>query len=81
MPGHVGLAANQAFYWGLPLITEEGHHPPEIQYLKDGENGFMVPENDLAAFEERMPVPVGQRECSSEFSKNAREGDHARRFH
>ena len=54
MPGHVGLAANQAFYWGLPLITEEGHHPPEIQYLKDGANGFIVPENDLSAFTERM---------------------------
>ena len=49
IPGHVGLGLNQAFYFGLPVVTEEGKHPPEIAYLKPGRNGFMVPENDLAA--------------------------------
>ena len=40
IPGHVGLGLNQAFFWGLPMVTERGNQPPEIEYLRDGENGF-----------------------------------------
>src|SRR5262249_53130942 len=54
IPGHVGLGLNQAFYWGLPVITEEDNHPPEILYLKPGRNGFIVPRNDLSALRERI---------------------------
>jgi len=61
VPGHVGLGLNQAFYWGLPAITEKGLQPPEIQYLKPGRNGFMVGENDLAELKEKMLLPAGQR--------------------
>ena len=46
IPGHVGLGLNQAFFWGLPMVTEQGKQPPEIEYLRDGENGFIVPEDD-----------------------------------
>ena len=45
MPGYVGLSIVHAFAFGLPMITcrstEEGpFHSPEIEYLKDGVNGF-----------------------------------------
>ena len=53
IPGHVGLALNQAFYWGLPVITEEGSQPPEINYLISGRNGFVVPHNDLTRLQGR----------------------------
>src|ERR1039458_6778847 len=43
IPGHVGLGLNQAFYFGLPVVTEEGKHPPEIANLKHGRNGFIGP--------------------------------------
>jgi glycosyltransferase involved in cell wall biosynthesis len=71
IPGHVGLGLNQAFYWGLPVITEEGHHPPEIAYLKPGRNGFIVPSGALAAFEQRMLEVLDNDEFRAELSRNA----------
>lgn len=71
IPGHVGLGLNQAFYWGLPVITEEGHHPPEIAYLKPGRNGFIVPSGALAAFEERMLEVLDHDELRAQLSRNA----------
>lgn len=49
IPGDVGLGLNEAFHWGLPVVTEDGLQPPEIHYLKDGRNGLIVPENDIGA--------------------------------
>lgn len=72
IPGHVGLGLNQAFYWGLPVVTEDGLHPPEIQYLKPGRNGYMVPENDLAQLEEKMLFLLDNDAVRAEFSRNAR---------
>ena len=72
-PGHLGLALNQAFYWGLPVVTEAGHHPPEIQYLKSGRNGFMVPENDLAELRAKMLLLLDDEKLRGEFSRCARE--------
>jgi glycosyltransferase involved in cell wall biosynthesis len=71
IPGHVGLGLNQAFYWGLPVITEEGHHPPEITYLKPGRNGFIVPSGSLSAFEERMLEVLDHDELRVQLSRNA----------
>jgi glycosyltransferase involved in cell wall biosynthesis len=73
VPGHVGLGLNQAFYWGLPAITEKGLQPPEIQYLKPGRNGFMVGENDLAELKEKMLYLLDNDAVRAEFSRNARE--------
>ena len=36
IPGKVGLGVTQAFYWGLPIVTERVLHSPEIIYVKDG---------------------------------------------
>lgn len=41
-PGHIGLALNQAMYWGKPVVVLNRIHAPEIIYLKNGENGFIV---------------------------------------
>lgn len=71
IPGHVGLGLNQAFYWGLPVITEEGHHPPEIAYLKPGRNGFIVPSGSLAAFEQRILDVLDDDELRAQLSRNA----------
>ena len=73
VPGHVGLGLNQAFYWGLPAITEDCHQPPEIQYLKSGRNGFLVPENDLEGLQEKMLDLLDNDVKRSEFSRHARE--------
>lgn len=73
IPGHLGLALNQAFYWGLPVITEEGDHPPEKFYLKPGRNGFVVRENDLVALRDRILCLLDNDDLRAEFSRNARE--------
>lgn len=46
MPGLVGLAVIDAFMAGTPLVTTAYRfHSPEIEYLVDGDNGLMLPED------------------------------------
>lgn len=45
--GEVGLAIVHGFAFGLPMITcrptpDGPYHGPEIEYLKDGYNGFFA---------------------------------------
>lgn len=44
IPGHVGLGIVDAFFHSLPIITQDVIHAPEICYLKDGINGFLLKE-------------------------------------
>jgi glycosyltransferase involved in cell wall biosynthesis len=73
VPGHVGLGVNQAFYWGLPVVTEQCLQPPEIQYLKDGRNGFIVSDNNIPELKERMLFLLDDDAVRAEFSRHARE--------
>ena len=73
IPGHVGLGLNQAFYWGLPVVTEECNHPPEIGYLRHGRNGFIVPDGDLDGLQERLLYLLDNDRVRAEFSRHARE--------
>mgnify|MGYP000016930148 CR=1 FL=1 len=42
-PGHSGLSINHAFVYGRPYATiEEGSHGPELDYIQDGTNGFLL---------------------------------------
>jgi len=72
IPGHVGLGLNQAFFWGLPVVTEEGKQPPEIHYLINGRNGFIVPENDLKKLKEKILYLLENDDIRRKFSENAR---------
>lgn len=73
IPGHVGLGLNQAFYWGLPVVTEECNQPPEISYLKHGRNGFIVPRNDLASLQDRILYLLDNDGVRADFSRHAHE--------
>jgi L-malate glycosyltransferase len=54
LPGTAGLAIVDSFAAGLPLIaTELPNHPPEISYLREGENGMITP-HDPAAYAEAI---------------------------
>jgi L-malate glycosyltransferase len=45
-PGAVGLHVLDAFAAGVPLFTTENAlHGPEIEYLENGKNGFVLPDN------------------------------------
>ncbi len=72
IPGHVGLGLNQAFFWGLPMVTEQGNQPPEIEYLRDGENGFIVPEDDRRALRNRLLLLIDNDAERRRMSENAR---------
>jgi len=73
IPGDVGLGLNQAFYWGLPVVTEEGFQPPEIHNLVNGRNGFIVPEDDVEALKERLLRLIQDDGLREQFSRQARE--------
>lgn len=72
IPGHVGLGLNQAFYWGLPVVTEEGLQPPEIYYLINARNGFIVPNNDLDELKKKIFYLLENDDIRLNFSKNAK---------
>lgn len=73
IPGDVGLGMNQAFYWGLPVVTEDGLQPPEIHYLTPGRNGFVVPEGDVAELGRKTLALLKDNELRAEFARHARE--------
>ena len=72
LPGHVGLGLVQAFYWGLPVVTEDGNQPPEIHYLVNGRNGFIVRNGNLSELKEKLLYLLQNDEVRKEFSANAR---------
>ena len=50
LPAAIGLAILDSFAFATPIITtEHKHHGPEIEYLKNGINGIITP-NDLNSF-------------------------------
>jgi len=73
IPGDVGLGLNEAFHWGLPVVTEDGLQPPEIHYLTPGRNGFIVPENDIAALREKLILLLRDDALRAAFSRAAQE--------
>src|SRR5690606_4230799 len=72
IPGKIGLGINHAFYWGLPVVTENVRHSPEIIYLKDGQNGFMVERGDVRALAEKLNLLLSSAELYASFSEAAR---------
>lgn len=72
IPGHIGLGINQAMFWGLPVVTEEGDQPPEINYLLNGKTGFIVRNNDVDALKEKILYIIDNNEFRQQLSKNAR---------
>ncbi len=72
IPGDVGLGVNEAFHWGLPVVTEAGPQSPEIHYLASGKNGFIVRENDVAALREKLLLLLRDDALRQEFSAAAR---------
>jgi glycosyltransferase involved in cell wall biosynthesis len=73
IPGDVGLGLNEAFHWGLPVVTEDGLQPPEIHYLTQGRNGFVVAENDIVALREKMLLLLRDDTLRANFSRAAQE--------
>ncbi len=73
IPGDVGLGVNEAFYWGLPVVTEDVLQGPEIHYVRSGRNGFIVGEGDVDALREKLLTLLYDDSLRAAFSLAARE--------
>jgi glycosyltransferase involved in cell wall biosynthesis len=73
LPGAVGLSIVDAFYCGLPFVTEEGHESAEIMYLKDGVNGFIVRSGDIAMMSQKLLLLLDNPELRKRFSNAAKQ--------
>src|SRR5438552_10504279 len=72
LPGAVGLSIVDAFHCGLPLVTEEGDESPEMMYLKDGVNGFVVPRGDVPQLAAKLKSLLDDEAMRERFSREAR---------
>jgi len=73
IPGNVGLAIVEAFFWGKPLVTlknTKSLNSPEIWYLKDGENGYIA--EDEKDMESKIIHLLTQPVLYQQFSEKAR---------
>ena len=72
LPGAVGLSIVDAFYCGLPFVTEEGDESAEIGYLKHGENGFVVTRGDVRELARSLLLLLDDDELRARFAEAAR---------
>ncbi len=72
LPGAVGLSIVDAFHCGLPIVTEAGDESAEMMYLKDAQNGFIVPRGDLTALQEKLLLLLDDDSLRQRFSDEAR---------
>ena len=72
IPGAVGLSIVDAFYCGLPIVTEDGDESAELMYLKSGKNGFVVPRGDIRQLAEKLSLLLDNEDLRRSFSGEAR---------
>jgi glycosyltransferase involved in cell wall biosynthesis len=72
IPGAIGLGIVDAFYCGVPIVTEEGDMSPEIMYLKDGINCYIVPRNNIQMLAKKLQVLADNIELRMNFSQAAK---------
>lgn len=70
-PGHIGLALVQAFFWGKPVVLLNTRHAPEIFYMKNGKNGYLV--ENQQELKEKILYLLRNDEVRCEFSRNAKD--------
>lgn len=70
IPGNIGLALIEALFWGKPVVTYSGVNTPEIYYLKDGYNGYIV--NNKAELKKKILDLFKYPEKYNQLSANAR---------
>ena len=63
LPGAVGLGVLDSFAFDVPLVTVDlPYHGPEIDYVRDGENGVKLPAQTDADGANR-PIYGRDRRC------------------
>lgn len=72
LPGAVGLSIVDAFYCGLPFVTEDVDHGPEISYLQNGINGFIVPKGNILELSQKLRTLLTNEVLRKNISNAAR---------
>lgn len=72
LPGAVGLSIIDAFYCGLPVVTEDGDESAEIMYLKDGVNGFIVNQGNIQEMAQKLQLLLEDDATRQKFSAAAK---------
>lgn len=70
IPGALGLGIVEAIYWGLPVLTLDVNHGPEVYYLRNGYNSLMA--RDKQELELMMNDLIINDEKRKSFSKGAK---------
>lgn len=72
IPGLSGLSINHAFAYGKPYLTlKADKHGPEIDYLDDNKNGYILDDN-LEVDVKKISHLLEDRDLLISFSKNAK---------
>jgi glycosyltransferase involved in cell wall biosynthesis len=72
LPGAVGLSIVDAFYCGLPIVTEDGDESAEMMYLRHGENGFIVPKGDIPQLAQKLELLLDNDCLRKQFGSEAK---------
>ena len=73
IPGLSGLSINHAFAYGRPYITlQADKHGPEIAYLRDGENGYIL-RDTIEDNVKKITQLLGNRDLLISFCNKAKE--------
>jgi glycosyltransferase involved in cell wall biosynthesis len=76
IPGCVGLAVTHGFAPSVPILTRRGQlHGPEVEYLEDGGNGLLLPE-EPGKFFEALDAFVDDRALQRRLSEGAERTAH-----
>lgn len=74
IPGNLGLALNEALFWGKPVVTIKNVpnkiNTPEIWYLEDGVNGFLA--SDIHDLQSKIHLLMKDKKLYQSMSDNAR---------
>lgn len=73
IPGAIGLSIVDAFFCGLPVVTQDVLHGPEIMYFKNGINGFMVPAGNVEQLASHIQMLLDDVDLKQRFASAARE--------
>jgi glycosyltransferase involved in cell wall biosynthesis len=73
-PEQIGLSAHHALGYGVPVVagSATGRNNPEIELIRDGENGFLVDSEDEGAARDALLRLVNDSELRDRMSKAAR---------
>lgn len=73
IPGANGLGLNLAMFWGLPCLTyKNSPHSPEIWYLKDSYNGYLLKESTTKSLRASIMKLLSNKDILQKMSENAK---------